>query len=121
VIFPAVQLCRDSFTAMAFLLDLMAETGKTVSQLVAALPQYFRKSGKVPFEHGRLGGLMQALEEGFPEAVADRTDGLKLLWPDRWVHVRSSNTEPLLRVFVEAKTEEAAEKLYATSWGLLTA
>jgi phosphomannomutase len=121
VIFPAVQLCRDSFTAMAFLLDLMAETGKTVSELVAALPQYVRKSGKVPFAHGRLGGLMQALEEGFPEAVADRTDGLKLLWPDRWVHVRSSNTEPLLRVFVEAKTEEAAEKLYATSWGLLTA
>lgn len=121
VIFPAVQLCRDSFTAMAFLLDLMAESGKTVSELVAALPQYVRKSGKVAFAHGRLGGLMQALEEGFPEAEADRSDGLKLLWPDRWVHVRASNTEPILRVFVEAKTEEAAEKLYATSWGLLTA
>ena len=121
VIFPAVQLCRDSFTAMAFLLDLMAESGKTVSELVAALPQYVRKSGKVAFAHGRLGGLMQALEEGFPEAEADRSDGLKLLWPDRWVHVRASNTEPILRVFVEAKTEDAAEKLYATCWGLLTA
>ena len=121
VIFPAVQLCRDSFTAMAFLLDLMAETGKTVSELVAALPQYVRKSGKVAFEHGRLGGLMQALEEGFPEAETDRTDGLKLMWPDRWLHVRSSNTEPLLRLAVEAKTAVAAEKLYATAWGLLTA
>ena len=111
VIFPAVQLCRDSFTAMAFLLDLMAETGKTVSELVAALPQYVRKSGKVAFEHGRLGGLMQALEEGFPEAEADRTDGLKLMWPDRWLHVRASNTEPLLRLAVEAKTAVAAEKV----------
>ena len=121
VIFPAVQLCRDSFTAIAFLLDLMAETGKTVSELVAALPQYVRRSGRVAFEHGRLGGLMQALEEGFPEAEADRTDGLKLMWPDRWLHVRASNTEPLLRLAVEAKTEAGAEKLYATAWGLLTA
>lgn len=120
VIFPAVQLCRDSFTAIAFLLDLMAESGKTVSELVAALPQYVRKSGKVAFEHGRLGGLMQALEEGFPEAEADRTDGLKLLWRDRWLHVRASNTEPLLRLAVEAKTEEAAESLYGMAWGLLT-
>ena len=121
VIFPAVQLCRDSYTAMAFLLDLMAETGQTVSQLVAGLPRYVRKSGKVAFEHGRLGGLMQALEEGFPEAEADRSDGLKLLWPDRWIHVRASNTEPILRVFVEAKTEEAADKLYNHAWRLLTA
>ncbi len=120
VIFPAVQLCRDSFTAIAFLLDLMAETGKTVSELVAALPQYVRRSGRVAFAHGRLGGLMQALEEGFPEAEADRTDGLKLMWPDRWLHVRASNTEPLLRLAVEAKTEAGAEKLYGTAWGLLT-
>ena len=78
VIFPAVQLCRDSFIAMAFLLDLMAETGQTVSELVDSLPKYTRKMGKVGFTHGRLGGLMQTLEEGFPEATADRTDGLKL-------------------------------------------
>ncbi len=121
VIFPAVQLCRDSFTAMAFLLDLMAETGKTVSELVAALPQYVRRSGRVAFAHGRLGGLMQALEEGFPEAEADRTDGLKLMWRDRWLHVRASNTEPLLRLAVEAKTEAGAEKLFAAAWRLLTA
>jgi phosphomannomutase len=121
VIFPAVQLCRDSYTAMAFLLDLMAETGQTVSQLVAGLPRYVRKSGKVAFEHGRLGGLMQTLEEGFPEAEADRSDGLKLLWPDRWIHVRASNTEPILRVFVEAKSETAADELYGLAWRLLTA
>jgi phosphomannomutase len=121
VIFPAVQLCRDSFTAMAFLLDLMAESGKSVSELVAALPRYVRKSGRVAFEHGRLGGLMQTLEEAFPEAEADRTDGLKLIWPGRWLHVRASNTEPLLRLFVEARTDDDAEALYAAAWKLLVA
>lgn len=120
VIFPAVQLCRDSYIAMAFLLDLMAETGQTVSQLVASLPAYTRKSGKVPFAHGRLGGLMQALEEGFPEAAADRSDGLKLIWDDRWLHVRASNTEPLLRLAVEARDEEKAMTLYDSAWKLLT-
>lgn len=120
VIFPAVQLCRDSFTAMAFLLDLMAETGKTVSELLAALPRYKRKSGKVPFEHGRLGGLMQDLESGFPEAQADRTDGLKLMWEGRWLHVRASNTEPLLRLAVEARTDEEVDRLYDSAWEMLS-
>ena len=81
IIFPAVQLCRDSYTGMALLLDRMAETGQTISGLAAQLPRYYRKLGKVPFEHGTLGPLMQALEESFPEAALDRSDGLKLSCP----------------------------------------
>ena len=111
IIYPPVHLCRDSFTGIAFLLDRMAETGRSVSQLAAALPRYYRKSGKQTFEHGVLGQLMQNLEEGFPEAQTDRSDGLKLLFNDAWIHVRSSNTEPLLRTAVEAKTEARAEDL----------
>jgi phosphomannomutase len=87
--------------------------------LVASLPKYYRRLGKVAFEHGRLGELMQALDRGFPEAEADRTDGLKLRWEDRWLHVRASNTEPLLRIAVEARTEEAAGRLFDAAWGLL--
>jgi phosphomannomutase len=112
IIFPAVQYCRDSYTGMAFLLDRMAETGQTVSQLAAQLPRYFRRMGKVAFEHGRLGPLMQALEESFPDAALDRSDGLKLMLPQGWIHVRASNTEPLLRLAAEAKSEEEMEKLY---------
>lgn len=121
IIYPAVHLCRDSYTAMALVLDLMAESGKTVSQLVAELPRYTRLSGKVPFEHGRLGTLMQSLEESFPDAETNRMDGLKLQWPDRWLHVRSSNTEPLLRLAVEAKTPEGARTLFDNAWERLTA
>jgi len=92
IILPAVHLCRDSYTGMAFLLDRMAETGETISALAGHLPRFFRKLGKVAFEHGRLGTLMQTLEESFPQAQMDRLDGLKLLLPNGWIHVRASNT-----------------------------
>ena len=119
IIFPAVHLCRDSYTGIAFLLDRMAETGQKVSALAAALPRYHRLSGKQSFEHGVLGQLMQNLEEGFPNAKTDRCDGLKLLFEDAWIHVRSSNTEPLLRVAVEAKSQARSEELYARVLDLL--
>src|SRR5437879_3392952 len=112
IIFPAVHLCRDSYTGMAFLLDRMAETGEKISTLAGRLPKYFRRYGKVAFQHGRLGPLMQSLEARFPAAQKDRTDGLKLLLPEGWIHVRASNTEPLLRVAAEAKSEQQVEKLY---------
>jgi phosphomannomutase len=112
IIFPAVHLCRDSYTGMAFLLDRMAETGKTVSQLAAELPRFIRKFGRFAFRHGQLGALMRALEESFPGADLDRSDGLKLLLPEGWVHVRASNTEPILRIAVEARSEQTAEELY---------
>ncbi|MBZ5591095.1 MAG: phosphoglucosamine mutase [Acidobacteriia bacterium] len=118
IIFPPVHLCRDSYTGMAFLLDRMAETGEKISTLAARLPKYFRRYGKVAFEHGLLGPLMQSLEARFPNAEKDRSDGLKLLLPDAWIHVRASNTEPLLRVAAEAKSDEQVERLYREVLGL---
>ena len=113
IIFPPVHLCRDSYTGMAFLLQRMAATGLTIGELAARLPRYFRKLGKVAFEHGKLGPLMQSLEEQFPNARLDRSDGLKLTLDDAWIHVRASNTEPLLRLAAEARSEERVELLYA--------
>lgn len=112
IIFPPVQLCRDSFTGMAFLLDRLARTGRRVSELAARLPRYWRRFGQFQYEHGRLGPLMQALEDEFSGAALDRTEGLKVLLPDGWVHLRASNTEPVLRVAVEARSEAGAEELY---------
>lgn len=113
IIFPAVQYCRDSYMGMAFLLDRMAETGQTMSELAASLPRYYRRMGKMAYEHGRLGSMMQALESLFPGARIDRNDGLKLMFADGWIHVRSSNTEPILRLAAEARTEERLEELYS--------
>jgi len=56
--------------------------------------------------------MMQALDEAFPEARKDRTDGLKLILPNGWIHVRASNTEPILRLGAEAKTEAELDALY---------
>ena len=120
IIFPAVHYCRDSYTGMAFVLDRMARTGKTLSQLQESLPRYYRKLGKVPFEHGRLGPLMQALESAFPGAKLDRSDGLKLMLEDGWIHVRASNTEPILRLAAEAQSADRVEELYRTVLGVLS-
>jgi len=113
VIFPAVHMCRDSYTGMAFLLDRMARTGQTVSELTRRLPRYYRKLGKVTYEHGMLGALMQGLEDRFPDVETDRSDGLKLTWPDAWIHVRASNTEPILRLAVEASDQARMESMYS--------
>jgi phosphomannomutase len=112
IIFPAVQYCRDSYMGMAFLLDRLAASGQTMSELAASLPQYSRKLGKMPYESGRLGQMMQALEAAFPQARADRSDGLKLLMDDGWIHVRASNTEPILRLAAEARTPDELDALY---------
>ena len=120
IIFPSVHLCRDSYTGMAFLLDRMAATGEPVSALEARLPRYFRKAGKVGYQHGRLGPLMRALEDRFPDASVDRADGLKLLLGGKWVHVRASNTEPILRMAVEAQNGDERDELYGVVSELLS-
>lgn len=112
IIFPPVHLCRDSYTGMAFLLDRMAATGQSVSELAGALPRYYRMFGKLPFEHGRLGQMMQDLEEHFRDAFMNRSDGLKVMLPQGWVHLRASNTEPLLRIAVEGRSQEQTQDLY---------
>jgi phosphomannomutase len=113
IIFPAVHYCRDSYMGMAFLLDRMAETGKTLSALAATHAPYYRRLGKFTFEHGRLGPIMQELETMFSGSEVDRTDGLKLIGPDAWLHVRSSNTEPVLRLAAEARSAERLEEIYS--------
>ena len=63
---------------------------------------------------------MQELENRFPDAQTDRTDGLKLIWPDRWIHVRASNTEPILRFSAEAKSADRMEQMYSEVAGMLS-
>ena len=87
--------------------------------VVFYMPAYYRKLGKVSYAHGRLGSLMQALEQSFPTAQSDRSDGLKLTLPNGWIHVRASNTEPLLRLAVEAHSQEQVDEFYAQMESLL--
>jgi phosphomannomutase len=121
VIFSGTHLCRDSYTAMALLLDRLATESTTLSALDRALPRYHRRSGKVQFAHGKLGGLMLEMERRHPGAQLERTDGLKLVLAEGWIHLRASNTEPILRVAVESKDEAFAGRLFEESMALLQA
>ena len=113
VIDPRVGFVRDSFVAMALVLDLMAKTGRTLSSLVADLPRYAMVKDQYPLGQPPVAAsdLFERIAEAHPEATTDRRDGLRLDWPDRWAHVRVSNTEPIVRVIAEAGDASVARAL----------
>jgi phosphomannomutase len=111
VIDPRVGWVRDPFIGMGLILNLLADTGKKLSDIVADLPAYHILKTKFALDCARLPDLFTAIERRWPEAKADRTDGLRLDWTDRWIHVRPSNTEPIVRVIAEAPQAAAAEQL----------
>jgi phosphomannomutase len=108
---PRVGLVRDPFIGIGLILNLMADTGKRLSELVGELPAYRIVKEKYPAQREALPGLFEQLAAKWPEASADRVDGLRLDWDDRWVHVRPSNTEPVVRVIAEAPDPADAEAL----------
>jgi len=106
VMYPALHAGRDAPVAAGLLLTLLARSGKQVSELVAAAPRYLIVKAKVERGAGSTEqGLTRAyaeLQRRFPDARADTQDGLRLAWRDRWLHVRPSNTEPIIRLIAEA-------------------
>jgi phosphomannomutase len=106
---------------MSFILSLMAEERKPFSQLVAELPQYAMLKTKFTVPRERLAGAFAALVNRWPEARINRDDGLRLDGPDWWLHVRGSNTEPVVRVIAEAPTAEHAEQLCSEAGAVVTA
>jgi phosphomannomutase len=121
VIDPRVGLVRDPFIGMSLILNLMAETGKKLSELAAELPIYHIVKDKYTASRERLPELFAALTKRWPEAAADRQDGLRLDWPDCWLHVRPSNTEPIVRVIAEAPRAEDAAELCRAAGAMLGA
>jgi phosphomannomutase len=114
VIYPALHVGRDAPVAAVLVLSLLARERATVSALVAGAPRY--TIVKVKVERGtrnaeRMGEVYAALRARFPEASADTQDGLRLSWPDRWLHVRPSGTEPIIRLIAEAPSRADAERL----------
>jgi phosphomannomutase len=111
VIHPAVNYSRDSITGMALMLEYMLESGKTVSELVADAPRYTMLKTKVECDRMGIMGLLRDLQKEADCETIDTQDGMKLNWPDAWVHLRASNTEPVLRIIAEAKTQKRAREL----------
>jgi len=113
VIDPRVGPVRDSLVGAALVLEMMAGRGASLGELVGALPAYFMVKAKAPLAGGA-DAAVQAVRERFPDAEADRRDGLHLSWEAGWVHVRPSNTEPVLRILAEAGDEATARRWVET-------
>jgi phosphomannomutase len=111
VIDPRVGWVRDPFIGIALILSLLTDSGKKLSELVAELPSYCIIKDKYAIDQDRLPHLFETLLQRWPDAAVNRVDGLRLDWPNRWVHVRPSNTEPVVRVIAEAPLGEEAKML----------
>ena len=110
VMLPALHIGRDAPLGVALILHLLAATGVTLSRLVSAAPRYTIVKAKGP-RGPELRPLYDRLRQRFPDAVVDERDGLRLSWHDRWLHVRPSGTEPIVRLIAEAPTAADAEAL----------
>jgi phosphomannomutase len=120
VIDPRVGWVRDPFVGMAYILSLMAEERKPFSQLVAELPRYAMLKTKYEVPREKLPAALAALAARWPDARVNREDGLRLDGPDWWLHVRGSNTEPVVRVIAETPTEERTRELCDSAAAVVT-
>jgi phosphomannomutase len=112
VIYPAVHPCRDSFTAMGLTLEHMATTGKSISQLRENIPFYFMLKDKILGSPEEANRIIRKLKKKYAETEGLSTlDGLKIDFSDYWIHIRPSNTEPIIRILVEARSEQVAEEV----------
>jgi phosphomannomutase len=118
VMLPALHIGRDAPLGMALILQYLAQSGRTVSAVVDAAPRYTIVKAKAP-RGADLRALYDALRTNWPEAEPDERDGLRLAWPDRWLHVRPSGTEPIIRFIAEGPTAADAEALIGAARTLM--
>lgn len=110
VIDPRVVCVRDSFTAMGIVLDLLAAEGAPLDGIVDAMPRFSMVKQKYEMDQATISRWLARTREQADGAV-DASDGIRIDWPDGWVHLRASNTEPIARVISEAHDEAAAQAL----------
>jgi phosphomannomutase len=111
---PEVQATHDSAATIGLLLEHLARTSRTLSSLVSDLPSLAVCKLAVPVAPSLIFSAMQEFREAVGEVAGttiDHTDGVKVAWPDGWVHVRASNTQSLVRIIAEAERKERAQEL----------
>ena len=112
IIYPESHYGRDSLVGTALFLMLMAERGGTVSELRASYPSYFMSKKKIELTPGLdVDGILVAMAEKYKNEEISTIDGVKIDFPENWVHLRKSNTEPIIRIYTEAKSQTEADGL----------
>jgi len=111
-IYPKINTARDSLVGISLILELLARENKKISEISDSLPRFFMKKENIHFG-GDLQVLYQKLKDTFKDASVDDRDGIRFDFRDNaWIHIRPSNTEPLVRIFGEATTEEHINTLF---------
>ncbi len=105
---------RDSLVGMALVLQLMADTGQSVSHLAAEVGGYTIYKSKYPADKDQTAAIIEKAKAVFPDAKLNTSDGCRFDLPDGWIHIRTSNTEPIMRVILETRTDQAARQYTQT-------
>ncbi len=111
IIDPRVGLIRDSLVAMGLVLELMAVTGKRISELVAELPAYTMIKTQFTCPAERIARFLEQVRQAHRDERLNDSDGVRIDLEDGWVHVRGSNTEPIVRIIAEATSRPRADAL----------
>jgi phosphomannomutase len=112
IIYPASHYGRDALVGIGLFLTYLAKSGKKVSALRAQYPSYFMAKQRIDLTPDiQVDALLETIKKKYGAYPVNDIDGVKVDFPDRWVHFRKSNTEPILRIYTEAPTQEAAEEL----------
>ena len=112
VIYPEVHYGRDALVGIALFLTHLAKSGKRISEMRAGYPQYYMSKNKITLTPGLdIDGLLSAMQQKYRDVTHSTIDGLKIDFEEEWVHLRKSNTEPIIRVYSEGPTPERAEAI----------
>jgi phosphomannomutase len=117
VIYPSINFARDSQVGMALILHLLAGSGKTVSELMAELPRFVMVKEKLTCPSNKIPDVLRMVKREYADMPMDTRDGVKVMLPNGWFHVRGSNTEPIVRVVAEAPTEAEARLVVQDVFG----
>ena len=112
IIYPGLHYGRDALVGIAFILALLTERNTDLNTLKSTYPPYEMVKDRIELDDSLdKSKVLQKVRDHFAEEKVNEIDGIKIEWPDRWVQIRASNTEPILRVYAEAPNQPAAQTL----------
>ena len=112
IIFPELHYGRDSLVGVALFLTHLAQQDKSVAELRATYPDYYMGKKKIELTPEiDVDKLLEKVKKEFKKEDISTVDGVKIDFPTNWVHLRKSNTEPIIRIYTEASSQEEADKL----------
>ena len=109
VILKDAHLGRDALVGAALILSYLSQQETTLSETHKALPQYVIVKDKINIKNIDIKVFLKKVKNLYKDSIVDETDGIKFIWNDKWLHVRKSNTEPIVRIYAEAISKEIAE------------